>query len=401
MNEIRIGDCRDVMPTLAADSFDAIVTDPPYHLTQLSRGGHARTNNPETPHGRTRIGDKGFMGKNWDGGDVAFRSETWKAVLRVAKPGAHLLAFGGTRTFHRLMVAIEDAGWELRDTIMWVYGSGFPKSHNLEGNWQGWGTALKPAWEPIIVARKPFRANVADNMALHRTGAINIDASRIATAGEQILQHGKGGIPARHDVDTARDPHPVAERDSNLGRWPANIIHDGSDEVVALFPAEAGAFAPVHKRNGDKFRTTFGAFKGDVDEAGSTFQGDGGSAARFFYCAKADRQDRDEGCERFEKKPLNWSSGDENPGSFQAEGTDRTARNNHPTVKPTALMRYLCKLVTAPGGVILDPFMGSGSTGKAAMLEQFSFVGIEQEPDYAAIAAARIAHVDPAAMVLT
>ena len=177
---------------------------------------------------------------------------------------------------------------------------------------------------------------------------------------------------------------------SESGRWPANLIHDGSDEVVALFPRAAGAAAPVTVRNGDKFRTAYGAFKGDRDELGSTFQGDSGSAARFFYCAKADRADRNDGCQNMERKPLNWSSGTQNPGSFQAEGTDRTSPNHHPTVKPTDLMRYLCRLVTPKGGLILDPFMGSGSTGRGAVLEGFKFIGIEQTAEYVEIARARI-----------
>lgn len=281
LNHCYQGDCRDVIDGMEADSIDAIVCDPPYGLK--------------------------FMGKGWDHGVPG--PEYWIKARRVAKPGAHLLAFGGTRMFHRLMVAIEDAGWEIRDTIMWVYGSGFPKSKNLDGDWNGWGTALKPAWEPI---------------------------------------------------------------------------------VVALFPSEAGAAAPVTVRNGDKFRNTFGAFGGDIDEAGSTFRGDSGSAARFFYCAKASRADRNEGLDGRDKKALNWSSGTQNPGSFQAEGTDRTSENHHPTVKPTELMRYLCRLVTPPGGLILDPFAGSGSTGKAAVLEGFRFVGIELEAEYAEIARARI-----------
>jgi tRNA G10 N-methylase Trm11 len=161
--------------------------------------------------------------------------------------------------------------------------------------------------------------------------------------------------------------------------------------VVAQFPDEAGAAAPVHRRNGDKFRSTYGAFAGDIDEAGSTFHGDSGSAARFFYCAKASREDRNDGCVGMAEKPLLWSSGEANPGSFQAEGTKRAAQNNHPTVKPTDLMRWLCRLVTPQGGLILDPFTGSGSTGRGAILEGFRFTGIELDPAYLAIAEARIA----------
>ena len=182
---------------------------------------------------------------------------------------------------------------------------------------------------------------------------------------------------------------------AGLGRWPANILHDGSEEVVALFPSEAGAQAPVTVRNGDKFRGTYGAFKGNRDEGGSTFKGDTGSAARFFYCAKADRADRNAGLDGMPEKPLLWSSGEQNPGAFQSPNTKRAAQNNHPTVKPTDLMRWLCRLVTPPGGIVLDPFMGSGSTLKAAELEGFSAIGIELEAEYIEIARRRIASDAP------
>jgi len=168
------------------------------------------------------------------------------------------------------------------------------------------------------------------------------------------------------------------------------LPNPGRDEVLAAFPREAGA--PVTVRNGDKFRGTYGAFSGNIDEQGSTFHADTGSAARFFYCAKASREDRNEGCEHMAKQPLNWSSGTQSPGTFQAEGTDRSAHNHHPTVKPTDLMRWLCRLVTPKGGIVLDPFMGSGSTGKAAVLEGLNFVGIELQAEYLEIARARIDH---------
>lgn len=367
INHIHQGDCRDVMATMGADSIDAIVCDPPYGLQ--------------------------FMGKGWDHGvpDVDY----WTAALRVAKPGAHLLAFGGTRMFHRLMVAIEDAGWEIRDTLGWIYGQGFPKSKNLDGDWKGWGTALKPAWEPIVVARKPLIGTVMANVMAHGTGAINIDGCRIPIDAAADASQLRTMNVSQHDGADGWGMNTLGPRAGApvltvAGRWPANLIIDGSDEVIALFPSEAGAAAPVTVRNGDKFRNSFGAFGGDIDEAGSTFRGDSGSAARFFYCAKASRADRNEGLEGRDKKALNWSSGTQNPGSFQAEGTDRTSENHHPTVKPTELMRYLCRLVTPPRGLILDPFAGSGSTGKAAVLEGFRFVGIELEAEYVDIARARI-----------
>ncbi|OQS10266.1 site-specific DNA-methyltransferase [Chromobacterium violaceum] len=311
---------------------DSIVTDPPYGLN--------------------------FMGKRWDT-DVP-SVEVWRECHRVLKPGGHLLAFAGTRTQHRMAVRIEDAGFEIRDMIAWVYGSGFPKSRNLDGEWEGWGTALKPALEPITVARKPLIGTVAANMSVHGTGAINISATRVGEA---------------------------------PGRWPANLIHDGSDEVVAAFPAQAGAAAPV--LGNESSTASIGRVTGRRARVPGAFHGDGGSAARFFYCAKACRRDRNEGCEHLEKRPLHWSSGSANPGSFQSAGTDKSSQNNHPTVKPTDLMAYLCRLVTPPGGVVLDPFTGSASTGKAALREGFRFIGIEIDADHFAIANARLLAVLP------
>jgi len=321
--ELMLGDCRERMATLELESVDSIVTDPPYGLS--------------------------FMGKGWDHGVPG--SEFWTEALRVAKPGAHLLAFGGTRMFHRLAVAIEDAGWEIRDCVMWVYGSGFPKSHNLSGEWQGWGTALKPAWEPVIVARKPLVGTVAANVLAHGTGALNIDGCRVP--GEPWKAHSATGLGSVKFFTEGETPV-IDKVPHDAGRWPANVIYDGSDEVTALL----------------------------------------NDAARFFYCAKASRKDRNEGCEALIEKALNWSSGTKNPGSFQSEGTKKAAKNHHPTVKPTELMRYLCRLVTPPGGVVLDPFMGSGSTGKAATIEGFDFIGIELEPEYFKIAQARIGFVE-------
>ena len=389
---LHCADCRDVVPKLS--SVDSIICDPPYGLS--------------------------FMGKHWDHGvpGVVF----WEEALQAAKPGAHLLAFGGTRTFHRLTCAIEDAGWEIRDCVMWVYGSGFPKSHdvskaidkaagaeraivgegqsfgrgsmrnrsrvelgyrstevNPEGGthsitapataaarqWQGWGTALKPAWEPIIVARKPLEGTVAENVLEYGTGGINVDACRVAHSGEQLnggpsdgkLKRSEGwNRPWMHSDESAmemrrRSEASIAKAES-LGRWPANVIHDGSDEVVGLFPDAAGAVS-----NGKKAGTGFMGKFGGMEQSSS--YADSGSAARFFYCAKASKSDRDDG-------------------------------NKHPTVKPNSLMRYLCRLVTPPGGTILDNFMGSGSTGKAAAQEGFRFIGIEREREHFDTAVRRI-----------
>jgi site-specific DNA-methyltransferase (adenine-specific) len=241
---------------------------------------------------------------------------------------------------------------------MWVYGSGFPKSKNLDGDWDGWGTALKPAWEPIILARKPLIGTVAQNVLAHGTGALNVDGCRVPGVPEPTRFD-----PERHGHDGWRmnaTGAECAENASALGRWPANLIHDGSDEVLAAFPQAPGQLADASSSSSSrKTQNTFGAMKGGNESRAQTARPDAGSAARFFYCAKASKKDRGDG-------------------------------NNHPTVKPTELMRYLCRLVTPPGGLILDPFMGSGSTGKAALLEGFRFTGIELNPEYIEIARARI-----------
>jgi len=354
-NKLHHGDCLEVMPTLDADSVDAIISDPPYGLS--------------------------FMGKAWDHGVPG--EVFWREALRVAKPGAHLLAFGGTRTFHRLTVAIEDAGWEIRDCVMWVYGSGFPKSHN--GEWGG--TALKPAWEPIIVARKPLIGTVAANVLAHGTGGINVDECRVGTEGGTA----KGNPPKGYSsgiygsgISGACDILDIGK-----GRWPANLIHDGSDEVLAGFPITAsGKLQSGHAQGGSNMFSNNGG-KNLIDK---NYGNDSGSAARFFYCAKASKADRDEGCEGMEaqfKKANGSHNGCVDTDELSARW-QRLARNHHPTVKPTALMRYLCKLVTPHNGIILDPFMGSGSTGKAATLERFNFIGIDLSAEYVAIAQARI-----------
>jgi hypothetical protein len=289
------------------------------------------------------------MGKKWDY-DVP-SVEVWAECLRVLKPGGHLLAFAGTRTQHRMAVRIEDAGFEIRDMIAWVYGSGFPKSHNLKDDWKGWGTALKPALEPITMARKPFPGTVAANVAEWGTGAINVDGCRVGTEQVQVNSYKGRGPFGESQVGNTYDQKFTA------GRWPSNLIHDGSEEVLAGFPANAGG---GFGRNGDGSNTVRRQMKFAMKATGETVgYGDSGSAARFFYVAKASRADRD--------------------GS------------PHPTMKPTALMQYLCRLVTPPGGTVLDPFCGSGSTGKAAMLEGFNFVGMEREAEYVEIARRRIA----------
>lgn len=375
------GDCREVLATLPSDSIDSCVTDPPYHLTTGKKGGSGEASvNLNTPQGRARI-TTGFMGKKWDGGDVAMRSETWGAVLRVLKPGAYLLAFGGTRTHHRLMCAIEDAGFDIRDCLGWLYGSGFPKSHNLDGDHQGWGTALKPAWEPIIMARKPLIGTVAVNVSEHGTGALNIDKCRVATdaAVDDPRLSGAGSWATDKAAKNVYEGGYVGKAiaSSPLGRWPANLIHDGSDEVLAVFPDSAGQLADASSSSSRKTQNVWGAMKRGNGRAGEPSadsanvgdvgfnmkpgarRGDSGSAARFFYCAKASKADRGEG-------------------------------NTHPTVKPLSLMRYLVRLVTPAGGLVLDPFIGSGSTGCAALAENFSFIGCDLESQYVDIARARL-----------
>lgn len=391
------GDCLAVLPTLAADSFDACVTDPPYHFGSIVKrfaktGGGDR---PESRVGAYNRHARGFMGKEWDGGDIAFQPDTWAAVLRVLKPGAHMLAFGGTKGFHRMACAIEDAGFEIRDTIMWLYGSGFPKSHNQHDEWEGWGTALKPAYEPILLVRKPLIGTVAANLAAHRTGAINIDGCRVGA-------EGGGTHCGRRDADGKCLGHPdrsgtafgltyhAAESTEATGRWPANIIHDGSDEVVGAFPDARGQIADASSSSDSrKTQNVYGDMKRGSD-AGIPRDA-GGSAARFFYCAKASKKDREEGCDGLPLRQGGIRSETSGQHITRRDGGDPgLVRNNHPTVKPTELMRYLCRLVTSPGGTILDPFTGSGSTGKAAKLEGFNFTGIEREAEYIAIACKRL-----------
>lgn len=374
MARILVGDCLDVLPTLALSSVDAIVTDPPYHLK-----GNLRPGTGETMRGVAR----GFMGQTWDGGDVAFQPMTWAHALRVIRPGGYLLAFGGTRTFHRLTCAIEDAGWEIHDVLSWLYGSGFPK-HDSK---------LKPAWEPIVVARRPSEQSTP----------LNIDACRIAVTDEDYARNASGdrGHAGTRESGEATSIRAGGGSANSLGRWPANVVID--EAAAVLIDEQSGELtsgANPTRRNSDKTRNTFGKFPGQ--EICRPARGiDVGGASRFYYCAKASRRERELGLdESFDQKPLNWSNGDKNPGAFQAAGTTRDVRNHHPTVKPIALMRWLVRLVTPDGGTVLDPFMGSGSTGCAAVLEGRSFVGIELNSDYADIARTRIARTEPAPNLL-
>lgn len=384
---VLVGDCLAVMPTLDANSVDAIVTDPPYHLTTGKKGGTGVASlNPRSPAGRSRVGT-GFMGKAWDGGDVAFRVETWEAALRVAKPGAHLVAFGGTRTYHHLTCAIEDAGWEIRDNLCWLYGSGFPKSHN--GPWGG--TALKPAWEPIVLARKPLAGTVAGNVERFGTGALNIDGCRIAAdeRPKRVSDRDTGNVTYGDGLHGSR-----ADGVTSLGRWPANVVLD--EDAAALLNEASGELTSnsgtPFRENGTT-RNALGVFAGR-DAPG--YYGDSGGASRFYYTAKASRAERNAG---LDTRPLAQRDDGRDPdlpgGNNPRNRGARLVANSHPTVKPLDLMQWLCRLVTPKGGLILDPFTGSGSTGRAAVAEGFRFLGIELSDEYASIARARIAEYAP------
>ncbi len=337
------GDCIEIMRTLPAQSVDSVVCDPPYHLTSIVKrfGAAGAAPAQHGTDGAYARASRGFMGKVWDGGDIAFRPETWAEVLRVLKPGGHLIAFGGTRTFHRMVCAIEDAGFEVRDQLAWIFGSGFPKSHNQHGDWEGWGTALKPAQEPICLARKPPQGTVTSNVLRHGTGALNVDACRIGTEGG-----GQNGTNGDRDIAAWRFKA-VPKAETPVGRWPANVIHDGSHEVEAAF----AAFGEKVSNPGTYQKLGAAGCYSPTRPAGAvTSAGDAGSASRFFYSAKATAEDR--------------------------------VGSKHPTVKPQALMRHLCRLVTQQGGVVLDPFAGSGSTGQAAVAEGFRAILIERETEY-------------------
>lgn len=469
MYKLLNGDCREVLKTLLDNSIDSIVTDPPYEL--------------------------GFMGKAWDSTGIAFNTEVWRECLRVLKPGGHLLAFSGSRTYHRMAVAIEDAGFEIRDQIMWIYGSGFPKSldiskaidksdavekriarqlefcswmrstgltsskateilrnakvitengtmaghffaTSIQGQpavataeifdalrpylpevpdyieemvrqrtiesenfkkrevvgsktsgigtafgdgewasakaqevditapataaakqWQGWGTALKPAHEPLVLARKPIQGTVANNVLIFGVGGLNIDATRVRFSENETDNRvgtdfvSNGGDASNNANDNQVPNKHYVQMYKAEGRFPANVIHDGSDEVVELF----------------------------------------GEPARFFYCAKASKRDRNEGLDEFEAIRVHDGRADGKVGEDNPRNRSNHAKvNHHPTVKPTDLMRYLCRLITPPNGIVLDPFNGSGSTGKACMYEGFQYIGIEQDEQYYEIAKARI-----------
>jgi len=319
-----------------------------------------------------------------------------RELMRVLKPGGHLAMFNGSRTYHHMVCGLEDAGFEVRDSIMWIYGSGFPKSHNQHGDWEGWGTALKPAHEPILIARKPLAGTVAANLAEWGVGAINVDGCRVEWPDGKVPEIGtpEWGGPNKKSTAVPGQNGETVERvgPSTLGRWPANVLHDGSEEVLAAFPDAKGQQGYVGPKHGERpSKGIYGDFGARPDSHPRVEVET--SAARFFYCAKASRADRDAGLDHLPKKPGGMVSNTSGQHMTRRdEGYKPEPRaNTHPTVKPTTLMQWLCRLITPPGGVILDPFMGSGSTGKAAVLEGFQFIGCEREDEYMPIAMARIA----------
>lgn len=400
------GNCLDVLATLDAMSIDSCVTDPPYEI--------------------------GMMSKKWDSTGIANDSEMWKYVLRALKPGGRLLAFSATRTYHRMACAIEDAGFEIVDQIGWAFASGFPKSHNVSKGidkadgwerekkvfdqkpgmakswdtgggrgfsgteavedtpicedaqlWNGWGSALKPAWEPICCAMRPLKGSIQRNVREYGTGGLNIDACRVGTEG------GTRKLPSDVKCGTVATVGGYLNARVGVaidaGRWPANLVHDGSPEVLALFPRTGPSRKAKSTSNPG---TVYGAGKGLPSHTGVYgFDEPAGSAARFFYCAKSSSQDRDEGLEGLLQNAGAMCG--RTDGTLDGEIPQRI--NVHPTVKPTSLMRWLVRLVTPPGGTVLDPFTGSGSTGKACGLEGFKFLGIEMSEEYLEIARQRIA----------
>ncbi len=370
------GDCIEQMQKLKDEGklVDSVVTDPPYHLTSIvERYGKEGSAPAKDRDGLYQRQARGFMGKEWDGGDIAFRTDTWKLAYDLLKPGGYLLAFSASRNYHRMAVAIEDAGFEIRDQIMWIYGSGFPKSLNVG---DGWGTALKPAHEPIVMARKPLEGTNIDNVLKYGTGAINIDGCRIQsddTGGERKTTTRK----SRDENNVWTDENSGMKQEENhfadadpKGRYPANVMHDGSDVVQDIFPQTSKSVSTKRTRK------TIGSF-GMPNDTTPEYD-DEGTAARYFYCPKTSAEERNRGLESFTAKPMAWGNqakaelkrgnldfkGNQGDGSKHNKVAMRL--NTHPTVKPQELMKYLCRLVTPKGGVVLDPFMGSGSTGMAA-----------------------------------
>lgn len=359
------GDCLEKLKEFEPNSIDSVATDPPYGLK--------------------------FMGKKWDY-DVP-SVEMWREVLRVLKPGGHLLSFGGTRTYHRMVMNIEDAGFEIRDQIQWLYGSGFPKSHNGDHG----GTALKPANEPIVLARKPLsEKTIALNFQKWGVGGLNIDASRIGPNPGYKYPNGPGGNS--FSVGKNPDGSRLEPVESNRGRWPANVLLGCNCEgaihgqmcAVHLLDEQSGnrpSRGAYKNRSGERYKVDGVTWKhgGNVE---NTYANEQGGASRFFYVAKASKRERNAGLEGMPEKLAGAISGKETRPDRPPNHTMRA--NHHPTVKPIKLMEYLIKLITPKGGVVLDPFAGSGSTGVAAKRLGFKFIGIEMNEEYVEIAKKRL-----------
>lgn len=405
--DLRAGDSLELLKTLEDNSIDSIVTDPPYGLS--------------------------FMNKKWDYDVPSY--ELWTEALRVLKPGGHCVSFSGTRTYHRMVVAMEDAGFEIRDQIQWLYGSGFPKSHNIgkaydkkmgneredlgpnkyagrrtEGSgpsmgdntygeydipgnetkgtspYEGWGTALKPANEPIVLARKPLsEKTIVDNVIKWGTGGINIDASRVASNDNFDNVKDQKHLTLKASNHKEGGNAEALKKLKEQGRFPANVIHDGSEEVLELFPhTKTGAVS--NKTDNNRSNNIQFNKRGTTEERPANE----GSAARFFYCAKVSKKERNVGLEEFEDTVGLGSIGLHGVGGSPTKDNKRIMKNNHPTVKPVALMSYLCRLITPTGGTVLDPFNGSGSTGMAAKQEGFNYIGFDLSEEYIEISKARI-----------
>ena len=401
------GDCIEEMQKLIDDGkqVDSVVTDPPYHLTSIvERYGKEGSAPAKDRDGLYQRQAKGFMGKEWDGGDIAFRKETWELAYKLLKPGGHLLAFSASRNYHRMAVAIEDAGFEIRDQIMWIYGSGFPKSLNLG---DGWGTALKPAHEPIVMAKKRLEGTNKQNKDKYGTGGINIDGCRIEgndakypDTNPDFRDQGKKSKEAiginKLSFGQVKDAKrkEIEKEENNLGRFPANVMHDGSDVVRDIFP---------YTKSGKDKNPTQGEVSGFFGNKMRYYSqdanyGDEGSASRYFYCPKVSQEERNKGLDHLPTKKTSSMPGRRDAHDMEGYSIDNDVtgrfvtekKNTHPTVKPIELMKYLCRLVTPKGGTVLDPFMGSGSTGMAAKDEGFDFIGIEKEEEYFEIAQSRI-----------
>ena len=376
-------DCIEQMQKMIDEGVqvDSVVTDPPYEL--------------------------GFMGKSWDSTGIAFNPKTWELALKLLKPGGHLLGFSASRNYHRMAIAIEDAGFEIRDQMMWLYGSGFPKSLNIG---DGWGTALKPAHEPIVMARKFIEGTNKQNKEKYGTGGINIDGCRVEGNDANGAERKTANRKSRDDGNVWTDDNSGMKQEDNhfadadpRGRFPANVMHDGSEEVKDIFPhTKSGKDKnPTEGNVSGFFGNNMGYYSKDAN------YGDEGSAARYFYCPKTSKAEKNKGLDSFEAKPMAWGNqakaelkrGNLEWKGNQGDGTKHNKvsmrLNTHPTVKPVELMKYLCRLVTPKGGTVLDPFMGSGSTGMAAKDEGFDFIGIEKDEEYFKICESRIKITSP------